>query len=464
MAESRIGRQTPTQSVILPYEHTHGEEAIKLYNSSGTTAMEWQELQIYDLLAINDQGLWVHLSYGYAVPRRNGKSEILIMRALYGLEHGERILYTAHRTDTAHAVWERLYDVVKAAKMEITGEYRAYGKEHIYVAGGGRIEFRTRTSKGGLGTGYDLLMIDEAQEYQNDQQTSLTYVVTDSKNPQTIYCGTPPTLVSSGDVFQKMRKDVLSGDRTDTGWAEWSVNQMTDPHDTDAWYETNPSLGITLTERNVNAEIKGDDVDFNIQRLGLWLSYNQKSAITEADWNALAVDSLPKLRGKLFIGIKFGRDGTNVAMSIAVKTYKETVFIESIDCMTVRSGMNWIINFLKKASWANVVIDGDNGQKILSDLMKEHRLKNPVLPTVKEVVTANAIFEQAIFGKTVSHMAQPSLDAVITNCEKRSIGTNGGFGYKCLDPNREIVLMDSVILAHWACVSTKEKAPQKIWY
>ena len=280
MVAPRTGRQTPTQSVVLPYKDTHGEEAIKLYNSSETTAMEWQELQIYDQLAINDQGLWVHLSYGFAVPRRNGKSEILIMRALYGLEHGERILYTAHRTDTAHAVWERLYDVVKAAKMEITGEYRAYGKEHIYVAGGGRIEFRTRTSKGGLGTGYDLLMIDEAQEYQNDQQTSLTYVVTDSKNPQTIYCGTPPTLVSSGDVFQKMRKDALSGDRSDTGWAEWSVNQMTDPHDTDAWYETNPSLGITLTERNVNAEIKGDDVDFNIQRFGLWLSYNQKSAIT----------------------------------------------------------------------------------------------------------------------------------------------------------------------------------------
>ena len=202
MANPKKGRQTPTQSVVLPYKETHGPDAIELYNSTGNTAMEWQELLLYDMLAINDKDLWVHMNYGFAVPRRNGKSEILIMRALYGLEQGERILYTAHRTDTAHAVWERLYEVVKAAKMEISGEYRAYGKEHIYLEDGGRIEFRTRTSKGGLGTGYDLVMIDEAQEYQNDQQTSLAYVVTDSQNPQTIYCGTPPTLVSSGDVFK----------------------------------------------------------------------------------------------------------------------------------------------------------------------------------------------------------------------------------------------------------------------
>jgi phage terminase large subunit-like protein len=463
MAESRIGRQTPTQSVVLPYTETHGEEAIKLYNSSGATAMEWQELQIYDQLAINDHGLWVHMNYGFAVPRRNGKSEILIMRALYGLEQGERILYTAHRTDTAHAVWERLYEVVKAAKLEISGEYRAYGKEHIYVAGGGRIEFRTRTSKGGLGTGYDLLMIDEAQEYQNDQQTSLTYVVTDSKNPQTIYCGTPPTLVSSGDVFQKMRKDVLSGDRSDTGWAEWSVNQSTDVHDKDAWYETNPSLGITLTERNVNAEIKGDDVDFNIQRLGLWLTYNQKSVITEVDWNACKVDVLPKLTGKLYVGIKFGNDGTNAAMSIAVKS-GENVFIESIDIRAVRSGTRWILDFLKKARVASVVIDGENGQKILTDQLSRAKLSSPVLPRVPDIIKANAEFEQAVFGKTLIHMEQPSLDAVVTNCDHRAIGSNGGFGYKSLDANRDIALLDSVVLAHWACIEGKGKKAQKIWY
>lgn len=41
MAEMRKGRQTPTQSVVLPYYATKGQEAIDLYNASGRTAQEW---------------------------------------------------------------------------------------------------------------------------------------------------------------------------------------------------------------------------------------------------------------------------------------------------------------------------------------------------------------------------------------------------------------------------------------
>ncbi len=44
MDAPRKGRQTPTQSVILPYTKTHGQEAIDLYNTTGRTAQEWQEL------------------------------------------------------------------------------------------------------------------------------------------------------------------------------------------------------------------------------------------------------------------------------------------------------------------------------------------------------------------------------------------------------------------------------------
>ena len=43
MSEPRVGRQTPTKSVTLPYEQTHGQAAIDLYNSTGRTAQPWQE-------------------------------------------------------------------------------------------------------------------------------------------------------------------------------------------------------------------------------------------------------------------------------------------------------------------------------------------------------------------------------------------------------------------------------------
>ena len=81
MTEARKGEQKPTQSVVLPYKETKGQEAIDIYNASGRTAQEWQELMLYDILAVNDEGLWVHTKCGYSIPRRNGKNEIVVKMA-----------------------------------------------------------------------------------------------------------------------------------------------------------------------------------------------------------------------------------------------------------------------------------------------------------------------------------------------------------------------------------------------
>lgn len=464
MSEPRKGRQTPTQSIVLPYSQTKGQEAIALYNSTGKTAQEWQELLLADILAFNDEGLWIHTRYGYSVPRRNGKNEIVAIREMWGLKNGEHILHTAHRTTTTHSAWERLLNLLEKAKIEVVSSYRAFGKEHIEVFGGGKIEFRTRTSKGGLGEGFDLLVIDEAQEYQDDQESALKYVVTDSKNPQTIFCGTPPTPVSSGTVFTKFRSATLAGEKRNSGWAEWSVENQSDPHDKELWYQTNPSLGTVFTERSVSDEIGTDDIDFNIQRLGLWIRYSLKSEISEAQWNELKADKLPGFKGKLYVGIKYGQNGANVAMSVAVKTTNGKIFVESIDCQSVRTGNMWILSFLKSADIAKVVVDGAGAQNILASEMKESKLKAPVLPTVKEVVIANATFKQALDLQTLCHAGQPSLTQAASNCEKRLIGTGGGFGYKSIKEDVEIALLDSVILAHWACSTSKEKRIQKISY
>lgn len=465
MGEIRRGRQTPTQSVVLPYTSTRGQEAIDLYNSTGRTAQEWQELLLADLLAYNEEGLWIHTKYGYAVPRRNGKNEIVAIREMFGLNIGEHILHTAHRTTTTHSAWERLLKLLEKTGIKVVSSYKAFGKEHIEVSGGGCIEFRTRTSKGGLGEGFDLLIIDEAQEYQDDQESALKYVVSDSKNPQTIFCGTPPTPVSSGTVFTKFRETTLSGGNENAGWAEWSVEKETDPKDKEAWYETNPSLGIILTERKILDEVGSDIVDFNIQRLGYWIRYNQKSAISKAEWNELKAAKPPELVGPLFVGIKYGHDGTNVVMSVAAKTKDGKVFVEAIDCREVRAGTDWIFKYLTTWKAKKVVIDGANGQQLLAAEMKEYGLKAPVLPTVKEIIAANTAFEQGLYQDNIRHMAQPSLVNAVGNCEKRAIGSNGGFGYKAQKEGIEIALLDSVILAYWACSATKEiKKKQRVSY
>ena len=291
---TRIGNQIPTTSVVLDYTESFGDEAVQLYNMSGNVCQEWQALMLSDIMAVNDEGLWIHTKFGYSVPRRNGKTEIITQRELWGLFNGEHILHTAHLTDTAHIAWERLKNRLEEIGVKPKSTYKAYGKERIEMNNGAVIDFRTRTSSGALGSGYDLLVIDEAQEYTQAQQTALNYVVSSSKNPQTIMCGTPPTAVSSGDVFRDYRDKTLRGETINGGWAEWSVDHKTNVHDVDAWYMTSPSLGTILTERTVQDEINGDDLDFNIQRLGLWIRYNQQSAISAPDWDALKTETLPR--------------------------------------------------------------------------------------------------------------------------------------------------------------------------
>lgn len=467
MAKKRVGNQKPTKEVIISTRLSKYKEAEKLYKKTGRSVQPWQTYLLKPMLS-TEKGLWVHTKFGYSLPRRNGKNEVVAIREMYGLEKGEQVLHTAHRTTTSHAAWERLKRLIEQAGYEEGEDYvtlRASGRERIdFLKTEGRVEFRTRTSTGGLGEGFDLLVIDEAQEYTTDQESALKYVVTDSQNPQTVFCGTPPTPISSGTVFTDLRNRALEGGAENTGWAEWSVDQQSDIRDRELWYKTNPSLGTIFTERSVADEVGTDEIDFNIQRLGLWIRYNQKSAISVNEWEEVKVPVTPKITGKLFAGIKYGNDGANVALSIAVKTEDDRIFVEVIDCQSIRNGNDWIINFLKNADIQKVVIDGASGQNILATEMKDVRLKEPLLPTVREIITANSTFEQAIFKKTLCHKGQPSLEQVVTNCEKRAIGSNGGFGYKSQLEDYDVALMDSAMLAHWICSEAKPPVKQKIRY
>lgn len=469
MARKRKGRQTPTRAVILPYRKklSKGPEAVELYETTGRTARKWQTFLLADIMAQTPKGLWKHTKFGLAVPRQNGKNEVVLMRELWGLKNGEHIIHTAHRTDTAHKAWERLLEASEKAGLVTVSSYKARGKEHIEVWGGGKVEFRTRTNTGGLGESFDLLVYDEAQELTNDQDAALKYTIAASENPQIILIGTPPTPISAGTVFRKFREQMLKGRGRESGWAEWSVERETDPWDKEAWYETNPSLGQGLQERTISSEIGDDVVDFNIQRLGLWIEYNLKSAFTKKEWERLKCDKLPKLQGRLYVGIKYNREATNVSMAIAARTEDGRIFTEAIDCRETRGGNAWILQFLKSLAGhaKRIVVDGASGQELLAKEMKEEKIQRPYLPTVREVTAANAFFEAQVFGEMICHMGQPSLCQIAENCDHRAIGTNGGFGYKSILEGADISLLDAVILACWAVETFKESpSGQKMSY
>lgn len=61
MAE-RIGRQSPTQSFVLPYRDTAGPEAVEIYEKSGRKQYDRQKLLDDVILARNKDGRnWMHI-------------------------------------------------------------------------------------------------------------------------------------------------------------------------------------------------------------------------------------------------------------------------------------------------------------------------------------------------------------------------------------------------------------------
>lgn len=465
--EKKIGRQTPTKSYVLDYDRSLYMEAVELYERTGNKALPWQKGLLRDIMAVRTDGLWVHTKIGYSLPRRNGKTEDVFMREMWGLKRGERIAHTAHNANTAHDAWSKLKNYLyKAGYVE--GEdihtVKAKGSELIEMLDtGGVIKYRTRTGTGGLGEGFDLLIIDEAQEYTESQKSALVYTVSESANPQTIMLGTPLTKVSKGTIFPDFRKSCLAGKTKNALWAEWGVEAFSDPYDVSLWYLTNPSLGFHLSERKIEDEIGSDLDDFNIQRLGLWHRHSLSSAISRAAWDDCKADGLPDLTGQIFAAVKYGKSSGNVVLAVAAKTSDEKVFVEALDCRSVREGNDWILTILSNPAFGSVVIDGDGGAPLLIQQMEDLKLP-PIRLRVADVVDANSQFETAVFQHDLVHMGQPSLTEVVSNSEHRAIGSNGGFGYTCQIQERDVTLMEAASLAYWLCKTAKPKKKRRVSY
>ena len=99
------------------------------------------------------------------------------------------------------------------------------------------------------------------------------------------------------------------------------------------------------------------------------------------------------------------------------------------------------------------------------DALKKLRIKHVETVSVSQVIKANTVFDMAMEQGSFQHMHQSAVTQVVTNCERRKIGANGGLGYQSSLEGADIALLDSMILAHWICTETKaEKKKQHIDY
>ncbi len=467
----RKGNQKPRLDFFKNGDIWLADKTIQLLEHYGIKLLEWEKAILYRWMAVelNEEGnwVWVNPQCGLLVPRQNGKTELFIARIIGGtIFLGEALIYTAHSDKTVEETKRRVmrffYDAEQEIRDMLTDEFDKEPKsfDYLELRNRGRAVFRTRTRTGGLGTTNDTLLIDEAQEETDAQQEALMPTISAGKNQnqQTIRAGTPPSGGGNGTVFLRIRKNVIDRKDVDTCWQEWSVENITDPHDEDAWYETNPSLGYHLMLMAIRNEAKDMAIDsFNKMRLGWIAGVESMRAISDELWQKLAVKSvqLPD-HPNLVYAIKFAPDGSAVSLAVGVIMPTGKVHVEIIERKPMGAGTGWIVLWLMDgARWrrANkIIIDGAAGTQLLvEELVRTNpKLSKRILtPNAREAGAAYADFYTGIENGLLTHYDQPALNVSIKTVKKRSIGKDGMFGYASMNPDIQSDPTESAALAYY---------------
>lgn len=477
MTKARTGNQTPRIDQFNDGDPQLAIDTIELLDNYGTHLLPWQKGTLMRWMAKDKDGRWSNQENGLLVPRQSGKTELALARILGGIIlNGEALIFTAQSRDTVEAIKRRLMRFFYDAKPEIrnllTDEFDKEPKslDYVELRNGGRCVFRTRTRSGGLGFTSDTLILDEAQEMTDAEEEALRPTISagHQQNSQIIYMGTPPTAGSSGTVFLRVRKNVLAGKAPNVSWREWSVESLTDPHDEDAWYATNPSLGYFLQRKAIEGEAAAMSTDsFNGQRLGWIRGVDSNRAIKDDEWQPLAVTEvkLPE-DPSLVYAVKFAPDRSEVSLAVGVLMPDEKTHIELIDKKPMSHGFGWLERWilLRKDRPQKIIIDGAAGTQLLvEDLVRSDpkMSKRILVPNVREAGAAFGGFYQAIRDKTVTHFNQPALNQAVRVAKTRDIGRDGAFGFASLNPDIQADPLEAVALAYYGANRFRRKAQTK---
>lgn len=462
-----MGNQEPSVRIAPRYKTSDGLDACKILRAGGTILDPWQAEILDDWLGRNASGRWAASTCGGSVPRQNGKSLLVQGRAEAGMIlYNEQVIYTAHLQKTATETFEEMANFFETGALTkyVADIKTALGREQIILKRGARIKFLARTRNGGRGQHGDCLIIDEAQEMDEDAQASFLPAIAASLNPQTIYVGTPPPPNSPGIVFRGIRARALAGETERMAWFEFSVKEIGDVKDQKRWAETNPALGIRILPSTIEGECEQMDADtFARERLGWWspvASERKDYAIPKDMWDECKSDE-EKPEGKTAYGIKFSADGSAVYLAGAVLPKDGAARISLIRQESTGHGTQWLADWLNerytKASC--VVIDGRNGVDVLVDKIADTwKAKDSVIrPNSKDVIAAAGGLINALAEKQLTWYAKQEIlnDSAVTSV-KRQIGGGWGFGGDNSCP------IEAAALALWGVRASKRDPTRKM--
>jgi hypothetical protein len=426
----------------------------------------WQIVVLEAATGVNPDGTWAAKYVAASVPRQNGKSLLMTARAVAGaLIFGEKkIVISAHAQDTVRGIFDEILawrEESKALQARIPekGIMKALNREAIrFCDEKGRqtsiIQFKARTNSGGRGFSCDLLLLDEAQRMSLESWNAINSTMSARENPQAWLFGTPPTPDDDGAVFTKIRDAALAGKSVgNTAYLEWSADPAADPSLPETCASANPAWHSRINHDVVAGEFATyDPAQFARERLGIWdPKTTARTVLPIGIWNDLAIKE-PPADGVRVYGVKFSTDGDRVSVGAAVKPSNgDPILVESFGVGKVADGtsgiVKWLANKERKAS--QIVVDGRAGTGELITALRAAGVPSRRVfePNGAQAVDVHVGFLNSVIEGSITHSAQPGLDAQVRVAGKRKIGNNGGYGWQSVTAEGDTTALDAVTLA-----------------
>ena len=292
------------------------------------------------------------------------------------------------------------------------------------------------------------------------------------RNPQWIYTGTPPGPKAVGEVFTRIRTEILDGRPTRKAWHEWSCEPNADADDREAWRMSNPGLE---SGRLQVAVIEGERANlsesgFKRERLGMWTQESQAGVIPPESWQA-ATDPGSVPVGAFALGVEVGPDLAWASVALAGRREDGAwhVALEA-DQHTHGKGVAWLVPYVSALVDANpqlrtVVVDVGGPIKALTEerngswtLSGSKVRVQPIRVADLGATCANLL--SGVVTHDVRHIDQPQLSAAALSAGKRALGDTGMWVWSRRSATSDITPIQASTLALHGAQTTKATRPR----
>lgn len=468
------------------------EDVADLSAQAGIVLDGWQELILQAAMGERRDSTWAAKRVGVTVPRQNGKSQLLVARALAGavLFGEKKIVISAHQQDTAREAFNKLVEILEDEgngwlmdRVKPKGIMNAINREQVKFKNGATIQFKARSGAAGKGFSSDCLMLDEAQILSQRAWTSINSTMSAMPNPQVWLLGTAPQEEDDSEVFESVRSAAIEGKSATAAWCEWGTDVQSaeylaarDDLAARRWspaveylcWVANPAWNTRMNHDVVEGECETyTQRKFAQDRLGVWAEDSGSARRWSSDlWKGAETDSAPA-GGIRSFAVAFNFDGTRVSVAGAVK-HNDGVHGELIGAHSgsTESGTASLADWLSER-WrdaAMICIVGGAGAALKQALI-DRGVSKRVIHTLStpEYFAANAMTEDALKTGMVTHPVGASGDALDASVATSDIpkADSGTWRWKSSVPDGDETPVEAFCAAYWAARTSKRVPGRK---